>query len=524
MIHTLSRPAKIGILVSVLLGMFLAALDQTIVGTALPKVVADLKGFTEYSWVVAAYLIGQAVAVPISSKLSDIYGRKVIFFFNVIIFLVGSMLCGAAHSMLWLIGARALQGIGGGGLAAGAFTIIADIFPPRERGKWTGLIGAIFGLSSVIGPTLGGYITDHYTWRWVFYINVPVGIVALIVAAFALPNIKRDVAGKVDWLGSATMAAAVIPLLLALVWGGTKYAWGSSQILGLFGIFLVMTPIFIWVEKLAADPILPLRLFKNRIFNLGNSVVMVSAALMFGGILYIPIFIQTVLGKSATNSGLILIPLTVGVVVGSIVSGQIVSRLGRYRTLGLTAFAVTVLAMFMLSRININTTNAMVIFEMVLLGVGIGPSLPLLPIIIQNDFGAADIGVVSGAVIFFRTIGAAIGTSLLGTIFNNQLSSGLKNISTDLPTQIAAALRDANVVTSKAALDAVLSHIPAPALQALQPGINGFLALAKISIADSIAVVFTVCTGLAAISFVLFFMMEEKELRSSHGHDNEVPV
>lgn len=517
MLHTLSRRAKIGILISVISGMFLSALDQTIVSTAMPKILADLQGFTELSWVVAAYLIAQAVAVPITSKLSDIYGRKVLFFFNVAVFLIGSVLCGLAQNMPWLIAARALQGVGGGGLAAAAFTIIADIFPPRERGKWTGLIGAVFGLSSVIGPTLGGYLTDNLSWRWVFYVNLPVGAVALAIAFFALPNIKRDRAGRIDWIGSLTMAAAVIPFLLALIWGGSKYAWSSPTILGLFAGAAVMLGAFMFVESRAADPILPPRLFSVPSFSLLNTIIVLSAAILFGGVIYIPIFMQTVLGSSATNAGLLLLPLMAGVVTGSIASGQIAARTGRTRIIGLISFAVATIGMFMMSRLTTDTSNLQISINMIVLGLGVGPSLPLMPILAQNLFEAKDIGVVTGATTFFRTIGGAIGTAILGTIFNNQLSASLKDLpASGLPPALADALRDPNVITSSAALQNVLSHVPAGLLPMIEPAVKTFTELAKTSITTAVALVFTTGMGLAAVCLVLFYLTKEQELRTSH--------
>jgi EmrB/QacA subfamily drug resistance transporter len=522
-LQQLSGRAKAGILVSVISGMFLAALDQTIVGTALPHILADLKGFTEYSWVVAAYMITQAISAPISSKLSDIYGRRVMFFFNVIVFLAGSALAGAAHSMTWLIIARAIQGIGGGGLAAAAFTIIADIFPPRERGKWTGLIGAVFGLASVIGPTLGGWLTDNLSWRWVFYVNIPVGAVALGIAARFLPNIKHDFRGKIDWLGAVGITGAVVPLILALIWGGSKYAWGSAQIISLFAAAAVMTTAFISIEYFAEDPIIPLRLFKEYSFSLVSIITVLTAALMFGGILYIPIFIQTVVGQSATNSGLLLLPLMIGIVAGSIVAGQITARTGKYRVVGLVSLSIAAFAMYLLSHITRDTSNAIVSRNMVILGLGIGPTFPLLPMIAQNLFGLADTGVVTGAVTFFRTIGGAVGTAVLGTVFNNELKSGLNALPLPSPLNqpnpqlkpLVDALHNPDVVTSPSALHQILTAIPAQFMTVLKPAVDQYIEWSKTAIADAISMVFVVGTGLAAVSIVLYYLVEERELRGA---------
>src|SRR5712692_4191075 len=374
---TASRGRIIAILIGVILGMLLAALDQTVVGTALPRIVASLGGFNHYAWVVTAYLLASTVSIPLYGKLSDIYGRRIFFIGGMVIFLAGSALAGTSQDMTQLIIYRAIQGLGAGALMPIAQAIIGDIFPPAERGKWQGLIIAVFGLATIIGPTLGGWITDNWGWRWVFYVNMPVGALAILTAGFVLPKAVRRIQHKIDYIGAAALVAGTVPLLLAFSWAGTQYAWGSWQIIGLFIFAAVMLVIFVLIELRAAEPIISPRLFKNSIFLISTIAMFLLSAGMFGAILYLPLFVQAVTGNTATNSGVVLTPMMLGFMFSSIVGGQILSRTGRYKILAIFGFSVAAVGMFLLSRMTATTSNGVISLNMIVTGLGIGVMMSL---------------------------------------------------------------------------------------------------------------------------------------------------
>src|SRR3989454_1455904 len=338
--ETLGRRRLFSILIGVILGMLLAALDQTIVGTALPHIVASLGGLDHYAWVVTAYLLASRVSIPIYGKLSDIYGRRTIFILGMGIFLAGSALAGTSQNMTQLIIYRGIQGLGAGAMMPIAMAIIGDLFPPAERGKWQGLIVAVFGLASIVGPTLGGWITDNWGWRWVFYVNMPVGVIAILTAGFVMPKLVIHRQHIIDYLGVVTLVAGTVPLLLAFSWAGTQYAWGSWQIISLFSFSVVMLVIFFLVEMRAVEPIISPKLFKNSIFTISTIAMFLVSAGLFGAILYLPLFVQGVMGESATNSGVVLTPLMLGFMFSSLVGGQFLSRTGRYKLLAIFGFAV----------------------------------------------------------------------------------------------------------------------------------------------------------------------------------------
>ncbi|MET8802454.1 MDR family MFS transporter [Streptomyces sp. NPDC004546] len=483
---------------ALLLGLLLAALDQTIVSTALPTIVSDLGGLEHLSWVVTAYLLASTAATPLWGKLGDQYGRKRLFQTAIVIFLVGSALCGMARNMGELIGFRALQGLGGGGLMVLSMAIVGDIVPPRERGRYQGLFGAVFGATSVLGPLLGGLFTQHLSWRWVFYVNLPVGVVALAVIATALRIPRRSAHHVIDYLGTLLIASVATCLVLVASLGGTTWAWGSAQIIGLAVLGVLLAVAFVAVERRAAEPVLPLKLFGIRTFTLAAVISFIVGFAMFGAMTYLPTFLQVVHGISPTLSGVHMLPMVVGLLLSSTISGQIVSRTGRWKVFPVTGTAVTTIGLLLLHRLDEHSPTAEMSACFFVFGLGLGLVMQVLVLIVQNAVSYEDLGVATSGATFFRSIGASFGVAIFGTVFASRLGD-----------KLAAAFRGVGLPPGVSA-DALKSD--PRGIAALPPALRP---AALHAYASAITDVFLYAAPVALLGFLLAWFLKEDRLRGS---------
>jgi EmrB/QacA subfamily drug resistance transporter len=418
-----------------MLAMMLAMLDNMVVGTAMPKIVGELGGLSKLSWVVTAYVLGTSVSTPIWGKLGDLYGRKRVFLTSIVLFIFGSMLSGAAGEFTWLndqIGPmtqlilfRAFQGLGAGGLMVGAFALIGDLVSPRERGKYQGVMAGIMALAMIAGPLIGGVITDNYSWRWIFYMNIPIAGVALFMLITFLHLPRKRTEHKIDWLGAGLLAVGITSIVLITTWGGKDYAWTSPTIIALGVIGVVSLGLFIWIERRVAEPVLPLGLFKNVNFSLVSGIGFLVGFGLFGAVSFLPLYQQTVQGATATNSGLLLLPMMGGVMVTSIIVGRIITKSGRYRIFPIIGGSVMVLAMLLMTRLDVDTTKGESTIYMVVLGVGMGFLMQTTLLISQNSVEMKDMGVASSTATFARSIGGSFGVALFGAVFTDRLKTDL---------------------------------------------------------------------------------------------------
>ena len=505
------------------MAMFLGSLDQTVVSTAMPRIMADLGGFDRYTWVTTAYLVTSTIMMPIIGRLTDMYGRKWFYIAGIAIFLAGSVLSGLSQTLTQLIIFRALQGIGGGIMMANAFIVIGDLFPPAERGKYQGMTTAVFGLSAVIGPTLGGFLTDNLSWHWIFYVNIPIGIPVIVLFIRYFPHI-RPVTRKhqIDTLGLVTLTLSVVSLMLGLTWAGVEYDWISPQIIITLTTAVVMAVLFVIVESRAPEPIMPLALFRNRIFSLTMVTIFIAGFGMFGAIVFVPLFFQGVLGRSATSSGSFLVPMMLSMTVASILSGQALSRLGgHYRIQGLIGMAIMAIGIFLLSRMTVETTYAWAIFNIVLVGLGIGTALPLFTIAVQNAVSYRVMGIATSSVQFFRSIGAAVGLAVFGSVMASRFASELpamlpetvkRELSPDTLSGLTSnpqALVNPDAMANLQETFDKLGPQGADLMQQLMHGLRGALA-------TSITEVFLVGVVAVALGFVATLFLKELPLQKRY--------
>ena len=481
---------------ALMLGMFLAALDQTIVSTALPTIVGDLHGASHLTWVVTAYLLSSTVSTPLWGKLGDQYGRKVFFQASIVIFLIGSALSGLSHSMLELIVFRALQGLGGGGLMVGAQTIVGDVVSPRERGRYMGLFMAMFGVTTVIGPLIGGLFVEYLSWRWIFYINVPVGAIALVVTAVALPGALSRVHRVIDYLGTILLALSATALVLFTSLGGTSYPWGSPLVVGLGVGGVVLAGLFLLAERRAAEPVIPLKLFGNRVFSSASAIGFVVGFTMFGALTFLPLFLQIVKGVSPTESGVRLFPMMFGLLLASIGSGQLVSRWGRYKVFPVVGAALMTVGLYLMSLVGVTTGAWTMSAFMFVFGVGLGLVMQVLVVAVQNAVPYEELGTATSGVTFFRMVGGSFGTAVFGAIFANLLAGNLVRYlgGAKIPADAASQIDNPTL----------LAKLPVAVHAGVAEGVS-----------HTIQTVFLVGVPIAAVAFLLSWLLPEVPLRKS---------
>lgn len=501
-----SRPAPVSpqhrnlIFVAIVFGLLMAALDQTIVATALPTIVSDLGNAGHQSWVVTSYLLTSTIATILAGKLGDLFGRKLVFQAAVVCFVAGSVLCGLSASMGMLVGARALQGIGGGAVTVTAAALIGEVIPLRDRGRYQGMLGAVFGVTTVIGPLLGGYVTDYLTWRWAFWINVPISVVVLLVAGAAIPALAGRTRPVIDYAGIVLIGLGATGLTLATSWGGNRYAWGSSAIIALFAGSVVALVLFAWVEKRAAAPILPTRLFADPVFAVCCVLAFVVGFAMLGALTFLPTFMQYVDGVSATTSGLRTLPMVVGMLLTSTGSGTLVGRTGRYKIFPVVGTALMTVAFGLMSQMDAATPALLQSLYLIILGAGIGLSMQVLVLVVQNTSSFADLGVATSGVTFFRTIGSSFGAAVFGSLFVNFLDR-----------RLASALNTAGLAADAAASPEAV-HRLSP--QQATPIVQAY--------AESLGQVFLWAAPVALLGFVLALFLPEVPLKELH--DNAVDL
>ena len=525
----LPRKQSAIIMAGVMLAIFLASLDQTIVATAIPKIVASLGGFDRFSWVTTSYLVASTAIIPIVGKLSDIYGRRAFFLFGIVVFVVGSILAGFSADMNQLIAFRAIQGVGGGTLMSCAFIAVGDLFPPAERGKYMGLLAGIFALSSIIGPVTGGALTDSFTWRWAFFINIPLGIPIGLIFLFLFPKHKGTAQSKeIDYIGIILLLLAVVPAMLGLSWGGSEHGWGSIRVLGSLGMAAVAAILFIIIELRASNPLMPLTLYRNPIMAVGLVITLLLGVTMFIGSVFMPLFFQGSLGKSATDSGLLSTAMMLGTVFGATIFGQLLSKFGgRYRSLGLIGIIIMAVGLFLLTQIDKDVSLGFVITGMVIMSFGMGTTFPCFNIAIQNSVHHKDIGIATASAQFIRSIGASAGLALLGSLLTTRFASKLEfNLPETALSEIPSSLLEEIKTNPNALMDSsqigVLESQIDPMISNKSALVDTIISVMRQSLAESISEMFIAVLVITGIAFIVTFWLKEIPLQKRAQKDVKI--
>ena len=525
-ISLMSNRTRALVMVGSLLGIFTAAMDQTIVGTALPQVVADLQGLEHIAWVFTAFMVTSTTTVAVVGRLTDLFGRKPFFLIGIAILALGSALAGMSQSMTELIIFRGVQGFGAGMIMGTAFAVIGDVFPPAERARWTGVMSGTFAAASVIGPLLGGWITDNLSWHWVFYVNLPIGALAFVVFALVMPSIRpQSVHRSLDRLGIVVLVMAVVPLMLAFSWGGSQYDWLSPQIIGLLALAFVATVAFVRVERDALEPIIPLSLFRSPIFAVIIGVTFLTAMGMFGSVSYIPLFVQSVIGTSATNSGLVTMPMMLTMSITSAVVGQVLARTGRYRIFLVVGLAVMTAGMFMLARMDVHSNQEEATLDMVVVGIGLGFTMPIMFLVALNTASHQMLGVTTSTVTFTRSVGATLGVALMGSLLNSRLQTELvsqtpREVTRDVPASLLQRLQDPQILVVPAELKDVHEAFLGLGAQGQQLYDQALLAT-KTALAMGITYAFVVGAAITVGALILGVFLKEVPLRKTHAMPGE---
>lgn len=514
----LDHKKKIMIVLAIMSAMLFAALNQTIVGTALPKIISELGGMEYYSWVFTIYMLTSSVTSVLVGKLSDLYGRKPFILVGIGIFIVGSFLSGLSNTIIQLITYRGLQGFGAGMVMSTSFTAIGDLFSPRERGRWQGIMTSVFGLASVFGPTLGGWIVDNSDWHWVFWVFLPVGILAFFMILFLFPKTPKNEKEPIDYFGSLMLSLTIIPLLMAFTWGGSQYAWSSIPIITLLVGAVVALGLFIFIEQKAKSPVLPLQLFKNKVFMLSNIISFIIGFGMFGTAMYMPFFIQGILGMSAAVSGLMIMPMSVSMVITSAISGQLITKTGTYKKNAIIGLFIMGLGLFLLSLMNEQTSTFIAIINIIVVGAGLGLSMSVFTLTVQNTVPHSLLGVATASSQLFRQMGGTVGVGLLGTIMNNGLKSNMEETAVPLVSQhgdhgfaLLEKLENPQLLISSEQLQRVKNSLSVSHYEIF----DSLVPLLKTAMSNALTSVFLFSCILVTIGFTLTFFLKEEPLRET---------